>query len=238
MLLLALALSLAASDPAVDPTPTQHRLRVLVSVDLRTANNSVHVSEVMDDVRAIWMPYLDLEFDGKDAISNTPYDDQVRVAIVDRPKPRSSLDAAPLGWIDFRAPGKPSNTVTRGIAHELGHHLLRSSAHASDRLMRPRLTVFDMVVPGTDLFRLLPDQIKLLERRTATGMLAEVPSSPREKPAAPGSPAAITSRSAGVQTGRVVLRGRRTASSAPTLISERPESRSDSFWRALVSAVG
>jgi hypothetical protein len=30
--------------------------------------------------------------------------------------------------------------------------------------MRPRLTVFDMVVPGTDLFRLLPDQIKLLER--------------------------------------------------------------------------
>jgi hypothetical protein len=54
--------------------------------------------------------------------------------------------------------------------------------------MRPRLTVFDMVVPATDLFRLLPDQIKLLERRTATGVLAEVPSSPREKPAAPGSP--------------------------------------------------
>jgi hypothetical protein len=225
MLLLALALSLAASDPAVDPTPTRHRLRVLVSVDLRTANDSVHVSEVMDDVRAIWMPYLDLEFDGKDAISNTPYDDQVRVAIVDRPKPGSSLDAASLGWIDFSAPGKPSNTVTvstavitrlladgqwggrpirdfpsnfrarfvkqalaRGIAHELGHYLLRSSAHASDGLMRPRLTVSDMVVPGTDLFRLLPDQIKLLERRTATGVLAEVPSSPREKPAAPGSP--------------------------------------------------
>jgi hypothetical protein len=225
MLLLALGLSLAASDPAVDPTPIQHRLRVLVSVDLRTANDSVHVSEVMDDVRAIWMPYLDLEFDRKDAISNTPYDDQVRVAIVDRPKPGSSLDAASLGWIDFRAPGKPSNTVTvstavitrlladgrwggrpirdfppnfrarfvkqalaRGIAHELGHYLLRSSAHASDGLMRPRLTVFDMVVPETDLFRLLPDQIKLLERRTATGVLAEVPSSPPEKPAAPASP--------------------------------------------------
>ncbi len=225
MLLLALALSLAASDPAVDPTPTQHRLRVLVSVDLRTANDSVHVSEVMDDVRAIWMPYLDLEFDGKDAISNTPYDDQVRVVIVDRPKPGNSLDAASLGWIDFWAPGKPSNTLTvstavitrlladgqwggrpirdfpsnfrarfvkqalaRGIAHELGHYLLRSSAHASDGLMRPRLTVFDMVVPGTDLFHLLPDQIKLLERRTATGVLAEVPSSPREKPAAPAGP--------------------------------------------------
>jgi hypothetical protein len=223
MLLLALALSLAASDHAVDPTPTQHRLRVLVTVDWRTANRGVHVREVMDDVRAIWKPYLDLEFDGgQDAIS-TPYDDQVRVAIVDRPKPGSSADAASLGWIDFRAPGKPSNTVTvstdvitrlladgrwserpirdfppdfrarfvkqtlaRGIAHELGHYLLRSSAHASDGLMRLRLTVFD----------------------------------------------------AGVQTGRVVLRGRRTASSAPTLISERPESRSDSFWRALVSAVG
>jgi hypothetical protein len=225
MLLLALALSLAASDPAVDPTPTQHRLRVLVTVDLRTANSGVHVREVMDDVRAIWKPYLDLEFDGgQDAIS-TPYDDQVRVAIVDRPKPGSSADAASLGWIDFSAPGKPSNTVTvstaaitrlladgrwggrpiedlpqtyrarlvkqalaRAIAHELGHYLLRSSAHASNGLMRPRLTVFDMMVPGTDLFRLLPEQIKLLERRTATGVLAEVPSSPREKPAAPGSP--------------------------------------------------
>jgi hypothetical protein len=54
--------------------------------------------------------------------------------------------------------------------------------------MRPRLTVFDMMVPGTDLFRLLPDQIKLLERRTATGVLAEAPSSPAEKPAAPASP--------------------------------------------------
>jgi hypothetical protein len=224
MLLLALALSLAASDPAVDPTTTPHRLRVLVSVDLQTANNGVHVSEVMDDVRAIWKPYLDLEFDGgQDAIS-TPYDDQVRVAIVDRPKPGSSANAASLGWIDFSAPGKPSNTVTvstaaitrlladgrwggrpiedlpqtyrarlvkqalaRAIAHELGHYLLRSSAHASNGLMRPRLTVFDMMVPGTDLFRLLPEQIKLLERRTATGVLAEVPSSPTEKPAAPAS---------------------------------------------------
>jgi hypothetical protein len=207
MLLLALALSLAASDPAVDPTPTQHRLRVLVTVDLRTANSGVQVREVIDDVRAIWKPYLDLEFDGQDAIS-TLYDDQVRVAIVDRPKPGSSADAASLGWIDFRAPGKPSNTVTvstavitrlledgrwgdrpirdlpltyrarfvkqalaRGIAHELGHYLLRSSAHASDGLMRPRLTVLDMMVPGTDLFRLLPEQIKVLERRTATGVL-------------------------------------------------------------------
>jgi hypothetical protein len=225
MLLFVLALSLAAGDPAVDPTTTQHRLRVLVTVDLRTADNGFHVSEVMDDVRAIWKPYLDLEFDGRDAVSNTLYDDQVRVAIVDRPKPGSSLDAASLGWIDFRAPGEPSNTVTvstaavtrlladgkwggrpigdlppnfrarfvkqalaRGIAHELGHYILRSSAHASNGLMRPRLTVFDMMVPGTDLFRLLPDQIKLLERRTATGMLAEAPSSPGEKPAASASP--------------------------------------------------
>jgi hypothetical protein len=78
--------------------------------------------------------------------------------------------------------------LARGIAHELGHYILRSSAHASNGLMRPRLTVFDMMVPGTDLFRLLPDQIKLLERRTATGMLAEAPSSPGEKPAAPASP--------------------------------------------------
>jgi hypothetical protein len=225
MLLLAFALSLAASDPSIDLTPTQHRLRVLVSIDLRTANNGVHVSEVMDDVRAIWKPYLDLEFDGQEVVSSTTYDDQVRVAIVDHPMPGSSLDGASLGWIDFRAPGKPSNTVTvstavitrlladgrwggrpiqdfpasfrarlvkqalaRSIAHELGHYLLRSSAHASDGLMRPRLTVFDMIVPGTNSFRLLPDQIKMLERRTATGVLAEVPSSSPAEPAARASP--------------------------------------------------
>jgi hypothetical protein len=54
--------------------------------------------------------------------------------------------------------------------------------------MRPRLTVFDMIVPGTKSFRLLPDQIKMLERRTATGVLAEVPSSSPAEPAAPASP--------------------------------------------------
>src|SRR5262245_34915152 len=225
MLLLALALSLAAADPAVDPmATTPHRLRVLVTIDLRTANTGVQVGEVIDDVRAIWKPYLDLEFDGQDAVSSTPYDDQVRVAIVDRPKSGSSDDAS-LGWIDFSGSGKPAKMVTvstaavtrlladgrwggrpirdlppkyqarfvkqalaRGIAHELGHYLLRSSAHTSDGLMRPRLTVFDMMVPGTDLFRLLPDQIRLLERRTATGVLAEVPSSPAEKPATPANP--------------------------------------------------
>jgi hypothetical protein len=197
------------------------------------------------------------------------------VAIVDRPKPRSSLDAASLGWIDFRAPGKPSNTVTvstavitrlladgrwggrpirdfppnfrarfvkqalaRGVAHELGHYLLRSSAHASHGLMRPRLTVFDMVVPGPISFVFCRTRsscwsaeqrpvcwLKCLRRR----LRSQRPLQAR---------AAITSRSAGVQAGRVVLRRKRPASSGPTLISERPESRSDSFGRALVSTVG
>src|SRR4029453_5015976 len=109
MLLLALALSLAASDPAVDPTPTQHPLRVLVTVDLRTANSGVQVREVIDEVRAIWKPYLDLEFDGQDAIS-TLYDDQVRVAIVDRPKPGSSADPGAFGGVVLGAAGKPSDT--------------------------------------------------------------------------------------------------------------------------------
>ena len=224
MLLLVLALSLAASEPAVGPSPAPHRLRVLVTVDLRTADKGIHVAEVMDDVGAIWKPYLDLEFDGQEAISR-PYDDHVRVAIVDRPKTGGPRGAASLGWIDFSAPGKPSSTVTvstapitslladgnwggrpirelpptfqarfvkqalaRGIAHELGHYLLRSSAHASDGLMRPRLTVLDMMAPGTDLFRLQPEQIKLLERRSAAGVLAEAPSPPAEKPATSATP--------------------------------------------------
>src|SRR6478736_5179905 len=105
MLLLVLALSLAASEPAVGPSPAPHRLRVLVTVDLRTANKGVHVAEVMDDVGAIWKPYLD--FYGEDAIGR-PYHDHVRVAIVDRPNTGGPPPgAASLGWIDFSAPGKP-----------------------------------------------------------------------------------------------------------------------------------
>ena len=59
--------------------------------------------------------------------------------------------------------------LSRSIAHEIGHYLLRSSAHASRRLMRPHLTVSDIMENELDLFRLEPAEIDQLKRRTELG---------------------------------------------------------------------
>ena len=96
--------------------------------------------------------------------------------------------------------------LARAIAHELGHYLLRSSAHASDRpdaaAARP---FFDMVVPGNrSLSSSLPEQIKLLlsaEQRPACWLKRLVAAARSRRPlqaAGRGS----QSRGAGAQTGR------------------------------------
>jgi hypothetical protein len=77
-----------------------------------------------------------------------------------------------------------SQALSRGIAHEIGHYLLRSSAHAPSGLMRSRLSVADIMAPGHSLFRLRPAEITLLERRTNTGIMAAAPA---EKPAGPAT---------------------------------------------------
>jgi len=226
-MLLALLLSLTTSGPTVDPALTHpSRLRVLVTVDLRTGNTGVRVADIMSDVLAIWKPYVDLDIAGDATAADANYDDRVRVVIVDHSKPGNSPDSSSLGWIDFKAPGKPQSLVTvstavvmklladgewggrpirelppsvrarfvtqalaRGISHELGHYLLRSPAHTPDGLMRPRLSAFDMMVPGTNSFHLLPAQITLLQRRAADGVLAEAPSLAAGKPTARTRPA-------------------------------------------------
>ena len=59
--------------------------------------------------------------------------------------------------------------LSRSIAHEIGHYLLRSTAHASRGLMRPQLTVSDIMENALDLFRLEPAEIDQLKRRTELG---------------------------------------------------------------------
>ncbi len=104
-----------------------------------------------------------------------------------------------------------NQAVGRGMAHEIGHYLLRSSAHAPNGLMRSRLSVADIMAPGHDLLRLSAAEVKLLHRRANTGVMAAAPA---EKP---GKPA---------------------ASSVSTPSSGRPGNTSGSFWHAPVSRVG
>lgn len=55
-----------------------------------------------------------------------------------------------------------SRALSRTIAHEIGHYVLRSSAHSATGLMRPRLTVADIMSPGLDQFRLKPAEVERL----------------------------------------------------------------------------
>jgi hypothetical protein len=76
-----------------------------------------------------------------------------------------------------------SQALSRGMAHEIGHYLLRSSAHAPSGLMRSRLSVADIMAPGHGQLRLRPAEITLLERRTNTGIMAAAPTDKPVEPA-------------------------------------------------------
>jgi hypothetical protein len=58
-----------------------------------------------------------------------------------------------------------THALSRSAAHEIGHYLLRSSAHAPDGLMRPRMTVPEIMEEGLSCFRLRTGEVSVLERR-------------------------------------------------------------------------
>jgi hypothetical protein len=65
-----------------------------------------------------------------------------------------------------------TRSLARSAAHEIGHYLLRSSAHSRTGLMRGRLTVADIMGNDLRVFRLEPSQIDALRRRAAmTGLV-------------------------------------------------------------------
>jgi hypothetical protein len=192
------------------------RLRVLVRIDLRGAGKIFRLPDVVDQVREIWRPYIDIDFaDVGTGIALTAsgmrgYDDELTLLIIDRLQVQDDLPAqessgssneAALGWTRFVA-GRPESTITvsvaaarslmsrgrwlgrriddlplplqrkfvthalsRSAAHEIGHYLLRSSAHAPDGLMRPRMTVPEIMEEGLSFFRLRTGEVSVLERR-------------------------------------------------------------------------
>jgi hypothetical protein len=64
--------------------------------------------------------------------------------------------------------------VSWSIAHEIGHYLLRTSAHAAHGLMRAQLTASEILLKDRRSTRLEPREIEMLrERVSRTGLLAD-----------------------------------------------------------------
>jgi hypothetical protein len=73
--------------------------------------------------------------------------------------------------IDTLPPVFRQRFVTRALsqsaAHEIGHYLLRSSAHAVRGLMRGRMTIEEIMDAAPTLNRLLPGEVATLSQRLA-----------------------------------------------------------------------
>jgi hypothetical protein len=69
-----------------------------------------------------------------------------------------------------------SRALGRAIAHEIGHYVLRSTAHSSAGLMRPRFTVADIMDGRRSHFRLGRDEeVRLAARLAAPEWTMQIP---------------------------------------------------------------
>jgi hypothetical protein len=198
------------------PQPSQRsgvpRLRLLVTLDPRSATRTLSMNDVARQVQQIWSAYADVVFaDDNETAGGAAYDDRLRLLILERRRSEKAIDAGALGWIDFVSPSHPVDTINvslavatsllgegrlagvpivslppslglrylarilaAGIAHEIGHYLLRSSVHTTSGLMRERLPFFKIVNGAPDELRLLPGQVEILERRLSAKLFAEI----------------------------------------------------------------
>lgn len=76
-----------------------------------------------------------------------------------------------------------TRALGRSAAHEIGHYLLRSSAHAEGGLMRRALTIAQIMDDRLDWFRLGGPEVDRLQRRGAVdALLADAdPQAPRSE---------------------------------------------------------
>jgi len=97
----------------------------------------------------------------------------IRFADADSPEPHIHLSLANVEQLMDRTAGlhdKPdvmrdvllSRALGRALAHELGHYLLRSRAHAERGLMRATRPSSDFFAPERNRFALLPDDRRWL----------------------------------------------------------------------------
>jgi hypothetical protein len=91
------------------------RLRVLVRIDAHAAIKELRIEDLIDNVREIWRPYAEIDFADTGSEAAVPYDDELRLAIDDHPRPPGSGATTVLGWIAF-LDGRPQNTITVSVA--------------------------------------------------------------------------------------------------------------------------
>jgi hypothetical protein len=65
-----------------------------------------------------------------------------------------SIDRMPPGQVNVLL----GTLLGRALAHELGHYLLRSSAHTGTGLMRGRRTIHEFIAPGRKGFDISTEQ--------------------------------------------------------------------------------
>ena len=86
-------------------------------------------------------------------------------------------------WAGYSFDGLPrkghdtvvARVLGRTVAHEIGHVLLRSTAHAHQGLMRPQFTVAELMDERLTRYQLEPAQVVALEGRTGAHLPASSP---------------------------------------------------------------
>lgn len=119
-------------------------------------------------VRAAWVPD---ESSGSAALGWIEFRRPCRP----EPRIRLSVPGAMRIMSATRSPGPPmirrlsygqrqllSRILGRALAHEVGHYLLRSAAHAPSGLMRASYPTYDLIGGSTDPFRLDDDQVAIV----------------------------------------------------------------------------
>ena len=187
-----LAALLAAPAANTTATPVVRPVvRVLIQTEGAFAADRRMLSDIARQAREIWRPYADITFDqAGEAVPSTA---ALRLTITDRVSTLSDsaslgwiefVDGRPSNAITISAtaaaalmkasrwrelPGFVQRTfltraMARAIAHELGHYLLASRAHAAEGLMCGQLTADDIMQPRRSSLRLDRAQIEQLQR--------------------------------------------------------------------------
>ena len=138
----AVSSSLAAPGLSVPRAPS--RLHVLVRVDVDRTVRDIAMTEVIDQIRDVWKPYLDVDFAEAADLVDAVYDDEVRLFVIGPSRAANAANPPALGWIMFPEPRRPNNviTVSAGAARNLmehsqwrGWHLLDSPRSIQKRFL-------------------------------------------------------------------------------------------------------
>jgi hypothetical protein len=103
------ASALLASAWTAAPAPARPALLIVVTQETTTPLPPATLARLANEVRAIWRPYVDVEFGSPQEVRRPVNDDTLTLVITDRLSDGATGDG--LGWIEF-VNGEPSKTIT------------------------------------------------------------------------------------------------------------------------------